>query len=120
MGTVANWGAQASLRPGGLGFAPVNCHMGTCCSQTARHTNFILFQETLKSEFLCEIFYFFNAGTELNFLKYVQAKQIQAEKHPQAAHLQCLTHRILPDLSASLFYLLTELSVVKMVALQRT
>ena len=47
------------------------------------------------------------------------AKQVQAEKHPQAAHLQCLTHRILLDLSASLFCLFMELSVVKMVALQR-
>lgn len=50
----------------------------------------------------------------------MQAKQIQAEKHPQAAHLQSLTHRILLDLSASLLYLFMELSVVKMVALQRT
>lgn len=50
----------------------------------------------------------------------MQAKQIQAEKHPQAAHLQFLTYRILLDLSASLFYLFMELLVVKMVALQRT
>ena len=56
----------------------------------------------------------------VNFLKYVQAKQIQAGKHPQAAHLQSLTHRILLDLSASLLYLFMELSVVKMVALQKT
>lgn len=34
---------------------------------------------------------------------------------PQTAHLQALTHRILLNLSASLFYLFMEIPVIKIV-----
>lgn len=75
VGTVANWGARASIKQHDPCFALGHHRMGTWCMQSASTP--IFFKKYWDLDFYVK-FSVFHAGNSLNFFeKYVQAKQIQ-------------------------------------------